>query len=90
MRIRLEMINFIIYFSVMEHPYETKWDSRKVFKRMRFCLEFLNTAQRMFVIMDFFSKCDQIRCFPWIWSDLLKKPFMENFIFCAVKIWQPC
>ena len=30
-----------------------------------------------FSIKDFFSKCDQIR----IWSHLLKKSLMENFIF---------
>ena len=33
---------------------------------------------------DFFSKCDQIRSFLRIWSHLLKKSLMENFIFCAV------
>ena len=33
---------------------------------------------------DFFSKCDQIRRFLRIWSHLLKKPSMEDFIFCAV------
>ena len=37
-----------------------------------------------FSIKDLFSKCDQIRSFLWIWSDLLKKSLMENFIFCAV------
>ena len=37
-----------------------------------------------FSIKDFFSKCDQIRCFLWIWSHLLKKSLMEKFIFCAV------
>ena len=31
-----------------------------------------------FFIKDFFGKCDQI------WSHLLKKSLMENFIFCAV------
>ena len=36
-----------------------------------------------FSIADFFSKCDQIRIFLWIWSYLLKKSLMENF-FCAV------
>ena len=35
-------------------------------------------------IKDFFSKCDQIRSFLRIWSYLLKKSLMENFIFCAV------
>ena len=33
---------------------------------------------------DFFSKCDQIHSFLWIWSYLLKKFSIENFIFCAV------
>ena len=43
------------------------------------------TAQKMkFSITDFFSKCDQICSFLWIWSHLLKKSLMENFIFCAV------
>ena len=34
-------------------------------------------------IKDFFSKCDQIRNFLWIWSYLLKKYLMENFILCV-------
>ena len=36
-----------------------------------------------FSIKDFFSKCDQIRLFLRMWSHLLKKSFMENFVFCA-------
>ena len=32
---------------------------------------------------DLFIKCDQIRRKPRIWSHLLKKSLMENFIFCA-------
>ena len=43
------------------------------------------TTQKMkCFIKDFFSKCDQIRSFLRIWSHLLKKFLMENFIFCAV------
>ena len=38
-----------------------------------------------FSIKDFFGKCDQIRRFQRIWSHLLKKSLMENFIFCAVQ-----
>ena len=34
--------------------------------------------------MDFFSKCDQICRNLQIWSHLLKKSLMENFIFCVV------
>ena len=38
-----------------------------------------STAPKMkFSIKDFFSKCLRI------WSYLLKKSLMENFIFCAV------
>ena len=53
----------------------TKWDN----------LVATYTAQKMeFSIKDFFSKCDQIRSILRIWSHLLKKSLMENFIFCAV------
>ena len=38
-----------------------------------------------FSIKDLFTKLDQIRRKQRIWSDLLKKSLMENFIFCAVK-----
>ena len=37
-----------------------------------------------FSIKDFFSKCDQIHRKLRIWSYLLKKFLIENFIFCAV------
>ena len=48
-------------------------------------LFFVHTAQKMkFSIIDFFSKCYQIRRFLRIWSHSLKKSLMENFIFCAV------
>ena len=40
-----------------------------------------STARKMkFPIKDFFSKCDQIRRKQRIWSHLLKKSLMENFI----------
>ena len=37
-----------------------------------------------FFIKDFFSKYDQMHSFLRIYSHLLKKSLMENFIFCAV------
>ena len=44
-----------------------------------------HTAQKVkFSIKDFFRKCEQICSFLWIWSHLLKKSLMENFILCAV------
>ena len=43
------------------------------------------TAQKTkFSITDFFSKCDQIRRKLRIWSHLLKKSLLENFIFRLV------
>ena len=33
-----------------------------------------------FSMKDFFSTCDQIRSFLWIWSHLLNKSYMENFV----------
>ena len=45
----------------------------------------ITTTQKMkFSVKDFFSKCEQIRSKLRIWSHLLKKSLMENFIFCAV------
>ena len=45
------------------------------------------TAQKMkFSIKDFFSKCDQ-SSFLWIWSHLMKKSLMENFIFLCSGSW---
>ena len=46
-------------------------------------------AQKLkFSIKDFFSKCDQIRRKLWIWSHLLKKSLLENFIFCVACVKQ--
>ena len=55
-------------------------------KRILFLAAFSSyTAQKMkFSIKDFFAKCDEIRRKLRIWSHLLKKSLMENFIFCGV------
>ena len=37
-----------------------------------------------FSVKDLFSKCDQIRKKLRIWSHLLKKALMKQFIFCSV------
>ena len=40
------------------------------------------TAQKMkFFVKDFFGKCNQIRRKLQVWSYLLKKSLIENFIF---------
>ena len=46
-----------------------------------------NTTQKMKVsIKDLFSKCGQILRKLWIWSHLLKKFLIENFIFYGVTL----
>ena len=48
---------------------------------------FANTVQETkFSIKDFFSNCDEIRRKLPIWSHLLKKSLMENFIFAQWKL----
>ena len=39
-----------------------------------------------FFIKDFVSKRDKILSVLWIWSHLLKKSLMENFILYAVPV----
>ena len=60
-----------VFYATMRHVYS------------RF--DIWHTAHKMkFSIKDFFSKCDQIRRKLQIWSYLLTKSLMENFIFCAM------
>ena len=57
-------------------------------KRMKFPL-LSNTVQQVkFSIKYFFGKYDQIRSFLRIWSHLLKKYLIENFIFVQWEIAQ--
>ena len=52
--------------------------------KLKESVDMTDSAQKMmFFIKDFFSKCNQIRRKLRIWSHLLKKSFMENFIFSA-------
>ena len=46
----------------------------------------LTTHKAKFSIKNFCHKCDQIHSFLRIWSHLLKKSLMENFIFCVVVV----
>ena len=47
-------------------------------------LDLLHYTKKKISMKDFFSKCDQIRCFLPIWAHLLKKSLMENSIFFAL------
>ena len=61
-----------------------------VFLLLIYTLGQFTTRKKKFFTEDFFSKCDQIRSFLQIWSQLLKKSSMEKFIFCAIiKIFSP-
>ena len=67
----------------------------KILWRGSFCRAYCDTAQKMkFFIKDFFSKCDQIRRKLRIWSHLLKKSLMENFMFVQCDLpetlWKLC
>ena len=49
------------------------------------------TAQKNeFLFKDFFIKCDQIRRILQIWSHLLKKSLIENFIFSYIQWYKAC
>ena len=78
-----------IYSEIFFHLDQLLWTSNEnddYDKRFLAIIAWQNTAQKMkFFIKDFFSKCDQIRNFLRIWSHLLRKSLMENFIFCGLK-----
>ena len=48
-------------------------------------IAFRHWTKMEFSIKDFFNKSDQIRSFLRIWSQLMNKSLMENFIFCAMR-----
>ena len=48
--------------------------------------DYWHTSLHRKMKFSIFSKCDQICSFLRIWSHLLRKSFMENFIFCAVSL----
>ena len=65
----------------------TMWfDYQKAFDSVlyKWLIKAFTAQKKKFSIKDFFSKCDQMRSFLRIWSHLLKKSVIENFIFYAV------
>ena len=67
-------IVFLVYFMPFIYIYQ-----EMTYIEVTSCSYIVNTAQKMkFPINDFFS-------FMRIWSHLLNKSLMENFIFCVVK-----
>ena len=62
-----------------------KGKSRLIRQGMSHTSQAAKASHKMkFFIKDVFSKCDQIRSLMRIWSHLLKKSLMENFIFWTI------
>ena len=76
--------------TIQTQSWEIEWSEKNKWRystliKWSDALERAATAQKMKLsINDFFSKCDQIRSYLRIWSHLLKKLLIENFIFNAV------
>ena len=77
-------------FIVVAYHY-LKWRSPKINRNKAEFYQFtalpcmdLNAQKMKFSIKDFISICDQIHRKLRIWSHLLKKSLMKNFIFCTV------
>ena len=83
-------VNFVVIFmySVCIHDHLTRDDhalSNKI-PILEVNLHISTTRKMKFSIQDFLSKCVQIRSLIRIWSYLLKKSLMENFIFlCSAR-----
>ena len=77
------LVTHVYYFELTIH---TNGQDHRIFQTIH-SYAYSSTAQKMkFSIKDFSCKCDQIRSALRIWSYLLEKSLMENFVFCAVKI----
>ena len=75
------MYVFIMYIFILEAQTGPHW----YFYERYTISAGVHTAQKMKVsIEDFFSKCNLILRYLWIWSHVLKKSLTENFILCAM------
>ena len=77
--------SFPIHFKVSRKNHSKFIQSQASYQPQRYeVAKKTHWTKLKFSVKDLFSKCDQIRRKLWIWSHLLKKSLMENFIFCAV------
>ena len=85
---RVQLMNLAMKKYYQSHLKKKKKEKKKRYVRKNTQKERQkdnSAAQKMkFSITDFVSKCDQICSFLRIWSHLLKKSSMKNFIFCVV------
>ena len=84
------------WFFSLKHGFDTikwlRWHCAKLHRDFWYRRDFWHEenynehcTKMKFFIMGFFSKCNQIHIFIRIWSHLLNKSSMENFIFWVVK-----
>ena len=79
-----QLNNFLSIINTKKRNYKSDI-ALKVLKVTQFDIGSQIAQKMKFSIKDFFSKCDQILRKLRIWSYLLKKSFMENFVFlCSV------
>ena len=76
----------VMYSIILIYLFNNKYSGAKIqISEKIFLMVNIYTAQKMkFSIKDFSIECDQICRELGIRSHLLKEPFIENFIFCAV------
>ena len=74
----------------METDFTENWETNfpSILDKVVSVVKTITTQKMKFFIMGFFNKCDQIHRKLQIWSHLLKKTLIENFIFCAVYLRQ--
>ena len=83
----LDTFHAVMLFSTVKNSVRKTADINYELDQLNLLFECLYIAQKVkFSIKDFFSECDQIRRKMWIWSYLLKKSLMENFVFLCSDI----
>ena len=83
----LDTFHAVMLFSTVKNSVRKTADINYELDQLNLLFECLCIAQKVkFSIKDFFSECDQVRRKLWIWSYLLKKSLMENFVFLCSDI----
>ena len=80
----LKKLPFCIVFTKNNKIFKKKKNGQYTIFR-QFLPKFGQKSIFQIFIKDFFSKCDQISSFRRIWSHLMNKSLMENFIFYVVE-----
>ena len=80
--------DFLLIKIYTVRKYTIQRKKRRNENKDKYIATYLHYTKNEFSIKDLFSECDQIRRKLRIWSHLLQKSLMKNFISCAVlKCW---